>query len=53
MWGPELDQQVVQVLPLLTNRFRIQEGVSIDPNGDPLKALGLDGLECQGNPLDV
>ena len=57
MRGPKLDQQVVEVIPLLTNWARIhinvREDVRIGPQGDPLEVLGFDGLERLGNPLDA
>ena len=55
MRNPELDQQVVEVMPLLTNRFRgrVGEGPSIELQGDPLKVLGFNGLERSGDPLHI
>ena len=51
---PELNQQPVQVLPLLANRFskRMREDVSIVQD-DPFKVLGFDSLERRGDPSDV
>jgi len=57
MGSPKFDQQVVKVIPLLTNRFRVhlevREDVRIGVQGDPLKVLGFDGLKRHGDPLDV
>jgi len=52
MRSPELDQQAVQVMPLLANRFPkfVCQGVVIGSRGDLLKALGFDGSESLGYP---
>ena len=57
MRSPKLDQQVVKVMPLLKNRFRIHiktpKDVRIGPEDDPLKVLGFNGPERHGDPLDA
>jgi len=51
MGGPELDQQVVEVLPFLINGFRNCFVVQVDANTS--KAFGYDGSERRGDPSDT
>ena len=55
MGGPELDQQVVEVPPLLTNwpPDPAHKDTSVGLQGNLLEALGLGGLERRGNPLHM
>ena len=55
MRSPELDQQPVQVMSLLTNRSPklVCQGTVIGSQGDLLKVLGFDGSERLGDPLHI
>ena len=55
MRSPKLDQQPVQVMPLLKVQLRnlVREAVRVGPHGNLLKVLGLDSLERLGDPLHI
>ena len=53
MQHPELDEQVIEVLPFWKDspyNLRIFVGNVALMDGDPFEILGLDGLEHGGNP---
>lgn len=50
--SPEVDQEVVEVQPLLVDHSlgHVHGGSGVRPQGDPLKVLGFNGLEGGDDP---